>query len=106
MKKLLLLAGLAGLYCGPVQAQTTPGNTAVVRVRESGGWNNVVVSYGPGKTEMMELIAVPNKKEQVSNAERLQVVFDKLFAAGYVLQGSFSGAEDDNNTSTLIFRKP
>ncbi|UOQ74019.1 hypothetical protein [Hymenobacter cellulosilyticus] len=103
MKKILLLTGLAlSLWGSPALAQTSSANTAVVRIRETGGWGNVIVTYGTGKTEMSELQRSPGKKGQITNAEQLQGVLDKLMAAGYVLQGSFSSTD----TSTLIFRKP
>ncbi|UOQ54762.1 hypothetical protein [Hymenobacter cellulosivorans] len=103
MKKILLLTGLALSLCGsPALAQTSPANTAVVRVTEWNGTCTVVVSYGVGKTELLELQSTRGKQGPIVNAEQLQGVFDKLLAAGYVLQGTFSGP----STGTLIFRKP
>ncbi|MCB2379283.1 hypothetical protein LGH70_16925 [Hymenobacter sp. BT635] len=103
MKKILFLTGLAvSLWSSPALAQTSSGSTALVRIRESDGWSNVVITYGPGKTEMLELLQNPGKKGQIANAEQLQAIFDKLLVAGYVLQGSI----DSPTTSTLIFRKP
>ncbi|RAK63818.1 hypothetical protein [Hymenobacter edaphi] len=72
-----------------------------MRGRESGGWNQAIITYGPGKIE-----TVAGKKSQEYNARQLQVLFDKLFAQGYGLQGSFTGGDQTDSYSTLIFRKP
>ena len=103
MKKILLLLVVAACFRGtPALAQTSSSNTAVVRIRESDAWSNILVTYGPGKTELTELKQYPNYKTQQANAEQIQMVFDKLFAVGYVLEGSL----DSPGTSTLIFRNP
>ncbi|TGE25941.1 hypothetical protein E5K00_12340 [Hymenobacter aquaticus] len=108
MKRCILICSITAagwLSSVPTQAQTTSGTTAIVRVRESNGWGNVIVTYGTGKTEIKELKRNPDKKGQIANAEQLQAVIDQLFASGYVLQGSFSAGSEDG-PSTLIFRKP
>ena len=107
MKKLLFLGSIvAAAWGGPAHAQTTSGCTAVVRLREASPWHEAIVTYGPGKTEYIDLKVPIGKKNIIANAESIQAIFDKLYGQGYTLQFDYKSGGQDDLTRTLIFRKP
>lgn len=107
MKKLLFLGSLVTtVWYHSAYAQTPTGSTAVVRLREASPWHEAIVTYGPGKTEYIDLKIPVGKKNNIANAESIQAIFDKLYGQGYTLQFDYKTGEKDDLTRTFIFRKP
>lgn len=82
------------------QAQTA-SKTVVIRLYEVSGAQNLIISYGNGKTETMKPDGFNGLKDQTKTTEMLQGVVDRLYNEGYHLVTSAGNA----STTTLVFRR-
>jgi hypothetical protein len=110
MKKLFFLwACLVALASSPVMAQTGVVETVVVTVENDIGLH-IVISRGPGKSEVVEVSYKEVRQNPAAREEELQQVVDKLFRQGFGLQGTYGGGGAGRSGSfysknTLIFTK-
>lgn len=108
-KKFFLGACLVALASSPAMAQVGVAETVVVTVENNVGLH-VVISRGPGKSEVVEVSYKEIRQNPAAQEERLQQVFDKLFQQGFSLQGTYGGGGAGRSGSflfnnTLIFTK-
>jgi hypothetical protein len=92
------------LFATASYAQTN-SKTVVVRAYEEGASRNLFISYGPDKTEHLNMRGMNGDKEQQRVTEQLQGVIERLYNEGYTLKGTTSGGTQDRFVSTYIFRK-
>lgn len=110
MKKLFFWgACLVALASGPAVAQTGGVETVVVTVENNLGLH-IVISRGPGKSEVVEVSYKEVRQNPTAEEEGLQQVFNKLFQQGFSLQGTYGGGGAGRSGSflfnnTLIFTK-
>jgi hypothetical protein len=97
MKKLFFLgACLVVLASSPVKAQTGGSDVVVVRVDESGLKKvQVIIAYGNGKTELVEVDVNRNPNEERTKAavEVYQKVLQKLHQEGYRLKATSTSGQ-------------
>lgn len=114
MKKLFILSlwlFVAGI--SNAQTQVTPQDTTLpdmilVRVVEtlslSGGPNGqseMIIYYGPGKSETIELNNVTARGYPISNMEKIYIVLDRLKSQRYNLVANYNSG----GGQSLIFRR-
>jgi hypothetical protein len=94
------------LFGKEVKAQTANTGTDVIIVRiyeESLKASSILISYGDGKTETMELENT-GRKNRGPNAEKINTLFQKILGMGYELI-STAATGDNDTTLTYIFQK-
>ena len=79
--------------------------TVVVRLYEIINHRNLVISYGNGKTEIVEAPGVVGEKDQKASTEQIQQVVDRLYNEGFHLVTTTGGAHPGGPVSTFIFRR-
>lgn len=106
MKRLILGVGcLLVLSSSPVLAQTEP-EIAVVRVVESVSKVRISIARGSAAPEYVEFDGGLSSKDAPQVAVSYQRVMAKLYAEGYVLQGSIGSYEGEAfNSRALLFVK-
>ncbi len=116
MKKLLFVALIGLLPLAPCFAQdaapTAPVNEGpyeYVMVRTAEVINamftsEIVVAYGDGKTEVIELEQFTRKK-WAPNTDKLHLVLSRLMSQGYEMVTSNGGAGEGYFTSTYFLRR-
>jgi hypothetical protein len=105
MKKLLLLCVCLLALASPLRAQNNPSaDIVVVRVRDGGGDFQVLITRGPGKSELLKFDGGLTDKKFMQSGEGYYTFLSKLYGEGYKLQNSFVNATDSSLT-TLIFIK-
>jgi hypothetical protein len=106
MKKLLFLgACLVALASSPAMAQTGGADIVTMKVKESFGTLQIIISRSTGKPEVLNFPQKDLKEDGAIEAATQQVIA-KLYQEGYALKGSFGGSYPASGTrSTLVFTK-
>lgn len=110
MKKLLILSTcLWALGFNPTLAQTGGVETVVVTVDDYLTLR-IIISRGPGQSEVVEVPLKDIRQHPTARQETLQREFNKLFEQGFALQGTYGGGATDRGGSfmghsTLVFTK-
>jgi hypothetical protein len=117
MKNLFLMGLFFALAASNCLAQTSPATTPVataitgdyvlVRTIEISSAllkSEIIVTYGNGKTENIELDTFSGKK-RIGNTEKIHLVLSRLLDAGYEIISSTGGNGDAVFTNTYFLRK-
>jgi hypothetical protein len=105
MKKLFFLVScLLVLGSSPAWAQAG-SPVVVVRIVETVGKVRIAIARGDSKPELVEFDGGFTGKDANQVAVNYQQVMAKLYAEGYVLQGTISGVGDANISRSLLFVK-
>jgi hypothetical protein len=103
---LLFIFSFLPFLNGEVQAQASNTDVDVIIVRvyeESLKASSIVISYGDGKTETMEMEST-GRKYRGPNAEKINSIFQKILGMGYELISS-AGTGENDTILTYIFQK-
>jgi|SRR5688572_13502491 len=108
MKKkiIVLLFIFSSHFFGGEKARAAYTDTDVIIVRiyeESLKSSSIIISYGDGKTETMELEST-GRKYRGTNAEKINSLFRKILGMGYELISTAATGENDT-VLTYIFQK-
>ena len=108
--KLIVLTAIT-LFCFTGSfAQTPTSEVVVVRVYEDLFTSNqILISYGGGKTEVIDMgkrdKKIMNWAKYMKNIEKINEVLSRFMKEGYVITSSTAGSMDNVLVNTYIFTK-
>lgn len=106
MKKLLFLgACLLALASQPVMAQSPSPEVITVKILDNQYNFSILVTYGEGKNEYVEVTNSQSIKNRMAKEEAVQHMLSKLYQAGYSLKGTYGAGNRSDSVNTLVFVK-